>query len=186
MKHIILIILIAVSFNFAHQVFAQVDTPKNPDELLISDIDLIIIFSGFIASVIAIFLYLARHQILRKKLEYDMKDYESKKNKDYEKYHSDWAGDEVIGSKSFSKDDEEFRKLKQYSNFPDYYKVLGISKYATQNEIKSQFRRLAKEWHPDKNPDPKTKEKMAEINKAYEVLSDKERRSNYDKYFDTM
>jgi molecular chaperone DnaJ len=185
MKHIILIILIAVSFNFAHQAFAQVDSSKNPDELVISDIDLIIVFSGFIASVIAIFLYLARHQILRKKLEYDMKDYESKKNKDYEKYHSDWAGDEVIGSKSFSKDDEEFRKLKQNSNFPDYYKILGIPKYATQNEIKGQFRRLAKEWHPDKNPDPKTKEKMAEINKAYEVLSDKERRRNYDRYFDT-
>jgi len=185
MKRIILIILIALSFNFTYQVFAQGDSPKNPDELVISDRDLLIIFSGFITAVIAIFLYLARHQILRKKLEYDMKDYESKKNKDYEKYHSDWAGDEVIGSRSFTKDDEEFRKLKQNSNFPDYYKTLGITKIATQNEIKDQFRRLAKEWHPDKNPDPKTKEKMAEINKAYEVLSDKERRKNYDKYFDT-
>lgn len=185
MKRVILIILIAVFFNFAHQSFAQEDSPKNPDEIIISDIDLIIIFSSFIASVIAIFLYLARHQILRKKLEYDMKDYESKKNKDYEKYHSDWAADEVIGSKSFSIDDQEFRKLKQNSNFPDYYKILGVPKYATQSEIKSQFRRLAKEWHPDKNPEPKTKEKMAEINKAYEVLSDKERRSNYDRYFDT-
>jgi len=43
---------------------------------------------------------------------------------------------------------------------------------------------LVKEWHPDRNPDSSTKEKMAEINKAYEVLSDKERRKNYDKYFD--
>jgi curved DNA-binding protein CbpA len=42
---------------------------------------------------------------------------------------------------------------------------------------------LVKEWHPDRNPDPSTKEKMAEINKAYEILSDVERRKNYDKYF---
>src|SRR3970040_293121 len=65
-------------------------------------------------------------------------------------------------------------------------KTLEIPKNATQNEIKNQCRRLVKEWHPDKNPDPKTKEKMAEINKAYEVLSDKERRNNYDKYFDAL
>jgi DnaJ-domain-containing protein 1 len=179
-------VLITISFNFVQQVFSQDDTSKNLNELVISDNDLIIIFSSFIASVIAIFLYLARHQILRKKLEYDMKDYESKKNKDYEKYHSDWTEDEFVGKKSFNKYDEEFRKLKQTSSFPDYYKILGIPKDSTQNEVKNQFRRLAKEWHPDKNPDPKTKEKMAEINKAYEVLSDKELRSNYDKYFDAL
>lgn len=179
-------VLVTISFNFVQQVFSQESTSKNLNELVISDNDLIIIFSSFIASVIAIFLYLARHQILRKKLEYDMKDYESKKNKDYEKYHSDWTEDEFVGKKSFNKYDEEFRKLKQTSRFPDYYKILGIPKDSTQNEIKNQFRRLAKEWHPDKNPDPKTKEKMAEINKAYEVLSDKELRSNYDKYFDTV
>jgi len=183
MKRQILIVLIIVCFSFVNPVFSQNDSSKNPNELIINDKDLIIIFSSFIASVIAIFLYLARHQILRKKSEYDMKDYESKRNKDYEKYHSDWTGDEFVGKKSFSKYDEEFRKLKQNSNFPDYYKILGISKDSTQNEIKNQFRRLVKEWHPDKNPDPKTKEKMAEINKAYEVLSDKEQRRNYDKFF---
>jgi molecular chaperone DnaJ len=176
----------AVCFNFLYSAFAQNESSKNLNELVISDVDLIIIFSSFISSVIAIFLYLARHQILRKKLEYDLKDYESKKNKDYEKYHSDWTEDEFVGKKSFSKYDEEFRKLKQSSSFPDYYNILGIPKDSTQNEIKNQFRRLVKEWHPDKNPDPKTKEKMAEINKAYEVLSDKERRSNYDKYFDSL
>jgi hypothetical protein len=186
MNGLILIALIVVCFNYVNPVFAQNDSVENLNELIITDKDLIIIFSSFIASVIAIFLYLARHQILRKKLEYDMNDYESKKNKDYEKYHSDWSEDEFVGKKSFSKYDEEFRKLKQNSNFPDYYKILGIPKDSTQNEIKNQFRRLVKEWHPDKNPDPKTKEKMAEINKAYEVLSDKERRSNYDKYFDSL
>jgi len=186
MKHRILIGLIIVFFNFVYPVFALNESSKTINELVISDVDLIIIFSSFIASVMAIFLYLARHQILRKKLEYDMKDYESKKNKYYEKYHSDWTGDEFVGKKSFSKYDEEFRKLKQNSNFPDYYKILGIPKDSTQNEIKNQFRRLVKEWHPDKNPDPETKEKMAEINKAYEVLSDKELRSNYDKYFNAL
>ena len=185
MKRLILMILFIISFNFVHQVFSQENASHNPSELVISGDDLIIIFSSFIVSVIAIFLYLARHQILRKKSEYDMKDYESKKNKDYEKYHSDWTEDEFVGRKSFNKYDEEFRKLKHTSSLPDYYKILEIPKNATQKEIKNQFRRLVKEWHPDKNPDPKTKEKMAEINKAYEVLSDKELRSNYDKYFDT-
>ena len=74
--------------------------------------------------------------------------------------------------------------MKQNSDFPNYYKILGISKDSSEREIKVQFRLLVKEWHPDRNPDPKTKEKMAEINKAYEVLSDKERKKNYDRFFD--
>ncbi|MCH8996172.1 MAG: DnaJ domain-containing protein, partial [Thaumarchaeota archaeon] len=68
----------------------------------------------------------------------------------------------------------------------DYYKILKIPKTATREQIKNQFRLLVKEWHPDRNPDSASKEKMAEINKAYEVLSDKERRKNYDKYFDVL
>lgn len=165
---------------------AQEQETANPNELVVSDSDLIIIFSSFIIAIIAIFLYLARHQILRKKSAYDKGDYESKKNKDYEKYHSDWTSDDYIGKKRQSKDDEEFRKSLQNSNFPNYYKTLKISKNATQEEIKNQFRILVKEWHPDRNPDPATKEKMAEINKAYEILSDVERRKNYDKYFDVL
>ena len=164
--------------------YSQEQESANPNELVVSDTDLIIIFSSFIIAIIAIFLYLARHQILRRKSAYDKGDFESKKNKDYEKYHSDWTGDDYIGKKTKSKDDEEFRKSLQNSNFPDYYKILKISKDSTQEEIKKQFRMLVKEWHPDRNPDPSTKEKMAEINKAYEVLSDIQRRKNYDKYFD--
>jgi len=185
MKNQILILFSIFMFTLITPVFPQDEAiTKNPNELMVSNEDLIIIFSGFIVAVIAIFLYLARNQILRKKLSYDVGDYESKKNRDYEKYHSEWTSDEFIGKKGINKDDEEFRKYKKNSNFPNYYKILEVSNDATQGEIKNQFRRLVKEWHPDKNPDPITKEKMAEINKAYEILSDKERRKNYDKYFD--
>lgn len=183
MKKGIFLLSITVLFviNYA---YSQGQEDSNPNELIVSDTDLIIIFSGFIIAIIAIFLYLARNQILRKKSAYDKGDFESKKNKDYEKYHSDWTSDDYIGKKTKSKDDEEYRKSLQNSNFPDYYDVLKISNDASQEEIKNQFRKLVKEWHPDRNPDPSTKEKMAEINKAYEVLSDVERRKNYDKYFD--
>ena len=185
MKNQILILFSIFMLSLIIPVFPQDEAPtKNPNELIVSNEDLIVIFSSFIVAVIAIFLYLARNQILRKKFSYDVGDYESKKNRDYEKYHSDWTSDEFVGKKSVNKDDEEFRKSMQNSNFPNYYKILEVSNDATQGEIKNQFRRLVKEWHPDKNPDPTTKEKMAEINKAYEVLSDKERRKNYDKYFD--
>ena len=185
MKLQTLILFAIFVLPFIVPIFSQDETPtKNPNELIVSNEDLIVIFSSFIVAVIAIFLYLARNQILRKKFSYDVGDYESKKNRDFEKYHSEWTSDEFVGKKSISKDDEEFRKSMKNSNFPNYYKILEVSNDATQGEIKNQFRRLVKEWHPDKNPDPTTKEKMAEINKAYEVLSDKERRKNYDKYFD--
>lgn len=185
MNNLILILFSILLLNFIIPVFSQEETPtKNPNELIVSNEDLIIIFSSFIVAVIGIFLYLARNQILRRKFSYDLGDFESKKNRDYEKYHSDWTSDEFVGKKSINKDNEEFRKSIKNSNFSNYYKILEIPNNATQAEIKNQFRRLVKEWHPDKNPDPTTKEKMAEINKAYEVLSDIKRRKNYDKFFD--
>lgn len=67
--------------------------------------------------------------------------------------------------------------------FIDYYKVLGISKTATEKEIKSAYRKLARKHHPDLNPDNKEAEvKFKEINEANEVLSDPENRKKYDKY----
>ena len=67
--------------------------------------------------------------------------------------------------------------------FIDYYKTLGVSKNATEKEIKSAYRKLARKYHPDLNPDNKEAEKkFKEINEAYEVLSNPENRKKYDKY----
>lgn len=67
--------------------------------------------------------------------------------------------------------------------FIDYYKILGISKTATEKEIKSAYRKLARKYHPDLNPGNKEAEtKFKEINEANEVLSDPENRKKYDKY----
>ena len=68
-------------------------------------------------------------------------------------------------------------------DYKDYYKILGVSKNATEKEIKKAYRKLARENHPDTNPnDPKAEEKFKEINEAYEVLSDPEKRKKYDQF----
>lgn len=65
----------------------------------------------------------------------------------------------------------------------DLYKVLGVEKTATQDEIKKAFRKLAIQYHPDKNPgDAAAEEKFKEINAAYSVLGDEQKRSQYDMY----
>ena len=62
----------------------------------------------------------------------------------------------------------------------DYYGVLGVRRDAPPDEIKKAYRRLARELHPDVNPDPQTQERFKEITQAYEVLSDPEKRQMYD------
>ncbi|RJQ55577.1 MAG: molecular chaperone DnaJ [Actinobacteria bacterium] len=66
-------------------------------------------------------------------------------------------------------------------NYKDYYKILGVAKNATEKEIKSAYRKLARKHHPDANPDDKSaEEKFKEISEAYEVLSDPKKRQAYD------
>ncbi len=65
----------------------------------------------------------------------------------------------------------------------DYYEVLGVSKTASADEIKSAYRKLALKWHPDRNPNnPEAKEKFQEASEAYEVLSNPEKRQRYDQF----
>ena len=151
----------------------------------LSESDQITIFAIAAIIIIGVLVFLARGSFTRKKTEYDAGEWESKKNRDYEKYHSEWMSDEVnferTGKDKLS--DEEFRESLLNENIPDYYAILQISKNASQNEIKKQFRLLAKKWHPDKKQSNDAEEKMAQINMAYEVLSDHKRRKMYDQHF---
>ncbi|MGB3652170.1 MAG: DnaJ domain-containing protein, partial [Rivularia sp. (in: cyanobacteria)] len=69
------------------------------------------------------------------------------------------------------------------SDFKDYYQVLGVSKNASQDDIKKAYRKLARKYHPDLNPgDKQAENRFKEINEAQEVLCDPEKRQKYDKY----
>ena len=66
--------------------------------------------------------------------------------------------------------------------YRDYYQVLGVSKDATEKELKHAYRKLARKHHPDVNPgDLGAEQKFKELNEAYEVLSDRDKRSKYDR-----
>ncbi|MEA3253363.1 MAG: molecular chaperone DnaJ [Chloroflexota bacterium] len=64
----------------------------------------------------------------------------------------------------------------------DYYELLGLSRNASEEEIKKAFRKLAFQYHPDRNRDPGAEDKFKEVNEAYQVLSDPAKRSSYDRY----
>lgn len=164
-------------------------------ELEVSDEETAAVLAGFAVAVIGIFLFLARDTILRRRNDYDnSEEYASKRERTYEKYHSSWTDDyEEVGTRKKGRQDaaREFYEEASDGRLPDYYGVLGVGRDATKSEIKEAFRRLAKEAHPDRAgqkgakedagddaPDPDIT--MAEINKAYEVLSDDDLREKYD------
>ena len=151
-------------------------------ELEVSDEKKIILFGSFAIAIIVIFVFLARDTILRRKTEYDKKNLESKKDKTFEKYYSDWGDDyEDIGSRRNTKEEREFQEAAVNDELPNYYEILGIPSDSTQGEIKKKFRELAKKTHPDKTKED-SEEEMVELNKAYEVLSDEVSRKKYDRY----
>ena len=175
-------ILIILTIMIATLEISYAQTDESNRELKISDEEKIILFTGFSIAVIAIFLFLARDIILRKKTTYDKQEHESKKDRTYEKYHSDWGDDyEEIGKRGNSRQEREFREEASNQNLPNYYEILGIKSDATPDEIKKNFRELAKKTHPDKTKED-SEQKMIRINKAYEVLSDEESREKYDRY----
>tara|TARA_B100001750_G_C15522560_1_gene613459 strand:+ start:3731 stop:4792 length:1062 start_codon:yes stop_codon:yes gene_type:complete len=70
------------------------------------------------------------------------------------------------------------------ANQKDFYKTLGVNRQATQEEIKTKFRKLALEYHPDRNKDASAQDKFKEINAAYQVLGDPQKRAQYDRFGD--
>ena len=160
----------------------QVNPPPVIDEYNISQGDLILTFTIASIVVIGIFVYLARNIILRKKTKYDEADLASKQDRDYEKYHSDWTEEEIFGSRKSTINSDELRDMYNRKSLPDYYSILDLAEDASDIEIKNQYRKLAKQYHPDRNNES-TQEKMSEINKAYEVLSDEKLRVEYDKFY---
>ena len=171
--------------SFFYDSGLQVNPPSAVDDVYITQEDLILTFVIATVIVVGIFVYLARNIILRKRTKYDELNLDSKKDRDYEKYHSDWSNEEFGTRKNASINQKEFDEMLKNKTLPNYYEVLGITQSATSNEIKEKFRLLAKEWHPDKRKDS-SDQKMSEINNAYEVLSNPELRDKYDEYFELL
>ena len=165
----------------------QVNPPSVIDEFYVSESDLYFTFSAAVIIIIGIFIFLARGAIFRRKSDYDKQEFESQKDRDYEKYHSDWTAEEVFGDKTENEREsrKEFAELFKEKSLPNYYEILGVEVESNKDEIKNMYRQLAKEWHPDKGKE-NSEQKMAEINEAYETLSDEKLRREYDKFYNLL
>lgn len=64
----------------------------------------------------------------------------------------------------------------------DYYDILGVQRNATKDEIKNEYRKLALKYHPDRNKEPGAEERFKEVSEAYAILSDDEKRAQYDRF----
>ncbi|MDC0170427.1 DnaJ domain-containing protein [Candidatus Nitrosopelagicus sp.] len=169
------------SAKFFYDSGAQVNPPSAVSDYYVSPEDLYLTFTIAVIIIAGIFIYLARHIILRKKTSYDEAKLDSKKDRDYEKYHSEWSEEEIFGSHKRSTEAKEFSEMYNDNSLPNYYLVLELTNDSSELEIKSQYRKLAKRYHPDRNKDS-SEDKMAQINKAYEILSDKKLKAEYDKF----
>ena len=183
MKEINTLVFTLIVLGIFQSTSAQIENPSANLEYTMTTEENIILFGGFALAVVAIFLFLARDTILRRKTMYDKEEFESKKDKTYEKYHSDWTDDYVDFTYTRpSQADAEFRKAAKNSTLPDYYKILDVPRDASQYEIKKRYRELAKKLHPDKSKEEKPDEVMAKINRAYEILSNTKIKKKYDQY----
>jgi len=178
---------LSISTFFFYDSGQQVNPPSVIDEFYVSQSDLYLTFSIAIIIVIGIFVFLVRGVIFRRKSDYEKQEFESQKDRDYEKYHSDWTSEELFGDRTKTNNEsrKEFAELFKEKSLPNYYAVLGLSIKANNQEIKDMYRKLAKEWHPDKGKENSEK-KMAEINEAYETLSDEKLRREYDKFYNLL
>jgi len=183
MKEINTLVFTLIVLGIFQSTSAQIENPSANLEYTMTTEENIILFGGFALAVVAIFLFLARDTILRRKTTYDKEEFESKKDKTYEKYHSDWTDDYIDFTYTRPTEaDAEFRKAAKNSSLPDYYKILDVPRDASQYEIKKRYRELAKKLHPDKSKEEKPDETMAKINKAYEILSNTEIKEKYDQH----
>ncbi len=183
---IVLVMTLAFTATTTLHAFAQSDELDMTMD--VSDEDKYFVLAGFAIAVAAVFLFLARDIILGRKTSYDKEDLASKRDKTFEKYHSDWGEDyEDMGSRKrgFVLDEELFENAisesKSDGDVPNYYDVLGVSRDAAQNVIKERFRELVKKTHPDKTGDD-SEDELIKINKAYRILSNPNIRRRYDKY----
>ena len=108
MKKIIVLVFTVIAIGGFQSIFAQTDVSTSNLEYTMSNEETIMLFGGFAIAVVAIFLFLARDSILRRKTSYDKEEFESKKDKTFEKYHSGWTDDYVdFTYERNTKDDEE-------------------------------------------------------------------------------